>query len=80
MDFSLLGLWSQMGVVAKLVVIILLGMSAYAIWIAIDRLMVFQKGRKSSMQYLQQLQPLIGATPDLGQAATLARLAGVSRH
>ena len=71
MDFSLLGLWSQMGVVAKLVVIILLGMSAYAIWIAIDRLMVFQKGRKSSMQYLQQLQPLIGATPDLGQAATL---------
>jgi len=71
MDFSLLGLWSQMGMVAKLVVIILLGMSAYAIWIAIDRLMAFQKGRKSSIQYLQALQPLIGAQPDFGQAASL---------
>ena len=49
MDFSLLGLWSQMGVVAKLVVIILLGMSGFAIWIAIDRLILFGKGRKGSM-------------------------------
>ena len=60
-----------MGVVAKLVVIILLGMSGYAIWIAIDRLVTFSKGRKSSMQYLQALQPLIGAQPDFGQAASL---------
>jgi biopolymer transport protein ExbB len=60
-----------MGIVAKLVVIILLGMSAYAIWIAIDRLLTFKKGRKSSMDYLQALQPLIGTRPDLEQAATL---------
>lgn len=71
MDFSLLGLWSQMGIVAKLVVITLLVMSAFAIWIAIDRLLTFQKSRKGSMEYLRALQPLIGAQPDLGQAASL---------
>jgi biopolymer transport protein ExbB len=60
-----------MGVVAKLVVITLLGMSGYAIWIAIDRLMTFKKGRARSMQYLAALQPLIGAQPDLQQAAAL---------
>ena len=35
MDFSLLGLWGQMGAVAKTVVVILLGMSMYAIGTAL---------------------------------------------
>ena len=37
MDFSLLGLWNQMGGVAKGVVVILLAMSVYAIAIAVER-------------------------------------------
>jgi biopolymer transport protein ExbB/TolQ len=74
MDFSLLGLWSQMGLVAKLVVIILLGMSGFAIWIAIDRLIMFGKGRKGSMGYLAALQPLIGQHANLEQAASLGEM------
>ncbi len=42
MDFSLLGLWSQMGAVAKVVVVILLGMSMYAIGIALERFLTFR--------------------------------------
>ena len=41
MDFSLLGLWNQMGVVAKLVVIILLVMSMLAIGVSIERFLSF---------------------------------------
>ncbi len=37
MDFSLLGLWAQMGVVAKGVVIILMLMSMYSIGITVER-------------------------------------------
>jgi len=60
MDFSLLGLWSQMGVVARGVVLILLGMSAYAIAIALERFITFRKGRQRSLDFVAALQPLIG--------------------
>ena len=62
MDFSLLGLWSQMGVVAKAVVIILLIMSMYSIGITVERLLTFRKGRAQSIGYIGALQPLM-ATP-----------------
>ena len=41
MDFSLLGLWSQMGFIAKAVVITLIGMSMWAIGIALERFITF---------------------------------------
>ena len=47
MDFSLLGLWNQMGVVAKLVVIILLVMSMLAIGVSIERLLTLSKGPRA---------------------------------
>jgi biopolymer transport protein ExbB/TolQ len=73
MDFSLLGLWSQMGVVAKVVVIILLGMSMYAIGIAIERLVTFRKSRSRSLGYIAALQPLVSQRGQLAQAAGLER-------
>jgi biopolymer transport protein ExbB len=62
MDFSLLGLWSAMGVVAKGVVIILLIMSMYSIGITVERLLTFRKGRAQSISYIGALQPMM-ATP-----------------
>ena len=59
MDFSLLGLWNQMGVVARVVVLLLLAMSMYAVGVALERLLAFQRGRKRSLGYLTALQPLI---------------------
>jgi len=59
MDFSLLGLWAQMGVVARGVVLILLAMSAYAIAIALERFVAFRKGRQRSIEFVAALQPLL---------------------
>lgn len=86
MDFSLLGLWNQMGVVAKLVVITLLVMSILAISVSIERFVTFRKGRRRSLEYIAALQPLIGAPGRLQEAlrmpptwndAPLARVLGV---
>jgi biopolymer transport protein ExbB len=85
MDFSLLGLWNQMGMVARGVVLILLGMSAYAISIALERFITFRKGRKRSLDFVAALQPLLAARGRLEEAhglqakwqdAPLARVIG----
>jgi biopolymer transport protein ExbB len=73
MDFSLLGLWSQMGVVAKVVVIILLGMSMYAIGIVIERLLTYRKSRSRSLGYIAALQPLVSQRSRLPEAVALER-------
>jgi biopolymer transport protein ExbB len=59
MDFSLIGLWSQMGMVAKTVVVILLVMSMYAIGIVLERFLTFRRGRLRSLGYIAALQPLV---------------------
>lgn len=85
MDFSLLGLWNQMGAVAKLVVIILIVMSMYAIGIAVERFVAFRRGRLRSLQYIAALEPLLGARDGMQEArglqekwkdAPLARILG----
>lgn len=68
MDFSLLGLWNQMGVVARGVVLILLGMSAYAIAIALERFITFRKGRQRSIDFVAALQPKLSAHDRLDEA------------
>lgn len=70
MDFSLLGLWNQMGVVARVVVLLLLGMSMYAIALALDRVLAYRKGQRRSLGYLTVLQPLLQARR-MDQAAAL---------
>jgi biopolymer transport protein ExbB len=71
MDFSLLGLWHQMGVVAKLVVLILIGMSMYAIGLSLERFLTFRKGRKRSIEYVQALEPMIREPGRIKEAASL---------
>ncbi len=71
MDFSLLGLWSQMGMVARGVVIILLIMSMYAIGISVERLLAFRKGRAQSIGYIGSLQPLVSTIGRLREAVGL---------
>ena len=71
MDFSLLGLWAQMGVVAKGVVIILLAMSMYSIGITVERLLTFRKGRSQSIGYIGALQPLMATQGRLREAVGL---------
>jgi biopolymer transport protein ExbB len=71
MDFSLLGLWSQMGAVAKTVVVLLIGMSMYAIGIALERFVTFRRGRRRSLEYIAALQPLMGSGDRLQEASAL---------
>jgi len=71
MDFSLVGLWSQMGAVAKTVVVILLGMSMYSIGIALERFLTFRRSWQRSLGYVAALQPLIGSSERLREAGTL---------
>ena len=71
MDFSLLGLWNQMGLVAKVVVILLVAMSMYATGIALERFIVFRRGRRRSLKYVAALQPLVGKPDRLQDALGL---------
>ena len=71
MDFSLLGLWGQMGIVAKCVVIILMLMSMYSIGITVERLLTFRKGRAQSIGYIGALQPLMGTPGRMREAVGL---------
>jgi biopolymer transport protein ExbB/TolQ len=73
MDFSLLGLWGQMGAVAKTVVVILLGMSMYAIGIALERFLTFRRSWQRSVSYVAALQPLVGTGGGLQEAVALER-------
>lgn len=71
MDFSIWGLWTQMGVVAKGVVIILLIMSMYSIGVTVERFLTFRKGRTQSIGYIGALQPLVGTPGRLREAVGL---------
>lgn len=71
MDFSLLGMWNQMGAVARVVVITLLIMSMFAIGIALERFLAFRRGRQRSLGYVADLQPLIASRGRLEDAAVL---------
>ena len=49
MDFTLVGLWNEMGFAARAVVVVSDGHTPlYALAIAGDRLLTFRKGRKQS--------------------------------
>ncbi|MGB7762149.1 MAG: MotA/TolQ/ExbB proton channel family protein [Bryobacteraceae bacterium] len=49
--FDLPHLWSQMGMLAKIVVILMFIMSAYSIGVMIDRLLAYSAARKQSRQF-----------------------------
>ncbi|HVZ85514.1 MAG TPA: MotA/TolQ/ExbB proton channel family protein [Polyangia bacterium] len=73
MDFTLVGLWQEMGFTARAVVVVLVGMSLYALAIAGDRLLTFRRGRRQSRGYVEALAPLVEAAARLREAVGLEK-------
>jgi biopolymer transport protein ExbB/TolQ len=71
MDFTLVGLWHEMGILARAVVVVLAVMSLYSLAITGERLFTFRKGRKQSRLYIEALAPLVEATGRLREAVGL---------
>ena len=73
MDFTLVGLWNEMGFTARAVVVVLIVMSLYALSVAGDRLFTFRKGRRLSRGYVEALAPLVEAAGRLREAVGLEK-------
>jgi biopolymer transport protein ExbB len=71
MDFSLLGLWNQMGAVARIVVVLLVAMSMYAIGLALERFITFRRGRRRSLEYVAAIEPLVREVERLSEVSAL---------
>jgi biopolymer transport protein ExbB/TolQ len=71
MDFTLVGLWHEMGPVARGVVIILMAMSLYSLGITGERLATFWRGRKLSRRYIEAIAPLVETGGRLREAVGL---------
>jgi biopolymer transport protein ExbB/TolQ len=71
MDFTLVGLWNEMGFMARAVVVVLLAMSAYSLSISLERLLAYRKGRALSRLYIEALAPLVESTARLTEAVGL---------
>jgi biopolymer transport protein ExbB/TolQ len=73
MDFTLVGLWHEMGPVARGVVIVLLAMSLYSLAITGERLMTYSKGKKLSRLYIEALAPHVERASGLPAAVGLEK-------
>src|SRR5262245_1525289 len=73
MDFTLVGLWHEMGLVARGVVVILMAMSLYSLGITGERLLTFRRGRKLSRLYIAALEPLVEGAGRLREAVGLEK-------
>jgi biopolymer transport protein ExbB/TolQ len=71
MDFTLVGLWHEMGFTARGVVVVLLVMSLYSLGITGERLFTYRKGRKLSRGYIEALAPLVESAARLREAVGL---------
>lgn len=58
-QFSLLGLWMSMGLVAKGVVVVLAIMSIYSLGLMIERWLTFNKAKKESLKFATQATQLL---------------------
>ena len=76
MDFTLVGLWHEMGFMARAVVVVLLAMSAYSLSISVERLVAYRKGRALSRLYIEALAPLVESTARLREAVGLDKKFG----
>jgi biopolymer transport protein ExbB/biopolymer transport protein TolQ len=59
MDMSFTHLWSTMGGLAKLVVIVLTIMSVYSFWVMVERSLVYRRARRESINLLPALANLL---------------------
>jgi biopolymer transport protein ExbB len=71
-SFNPFELWASMSLLAKLVVILLLGMSVYSLWVIIDRFAVFSKAQRYSLAFVIALRERLGKR-DLNGALKLAK-------
>ena len=71
MDFTLVGLWNEMGLVARGVVLVLVAMSLYSLAITGDRLRTFWRGRTQSRLYIAALAPMVEGAGRLREAVGL---------
>jgi len=58
-SFSLINMWGQMNLVARIVVLVLLAMSIWSLTIAVERLWRFQKAKSQSLTVALGVQPLL---------------------
>ncbi|HFE44893.1 MAG TPA: flagellar motor protein MotA [Nannocystis exedens] len=58
-DFSLAGMWAQMGIVAKLVMILLGIMFLIMLAVTIERARVFSRARSQSIRYIMMLRTFL---------------------
>jgi biopolymer transport protein ExbB/TolQ len=73
MDFTLVGLWHEMGFQARAVVVILIVMSLYSLAITGERLLTYRRGRALSRRYIEALAPLVEASGRLREAVGLEK-------
>jgi biopolymer transport protein ExbB/TolQ len=59
MDFTIMQMWSSMGVIAKTVVAILFLMSVFVVWVSTERWYVFFKAQGHSGKYAHHVQELL---------------------
>ena len=71
MNFTVLGLWQEMGNVARAVVVVLVAMSVYSLAISVERIFTYRRARAMSAAYLRALAPLIGHVGELEAARDL---------
>jgi biopolymer transport protein ExbB len=77
MDFTLVGLWNQMGPTARAVVVVLVIMSMYSLGITVERILTFRRGKNRSLGYIQALAPLVSGAGRIREAKGLdQRFAG----
>ncbi|HZL20736.1 MAG TPA: MotA/TolQ/ExbB proton channel family protein [Polyangia bacterium] len=73
MDFTLVGLWHEMGFQARAVVVVLIAMSLYSLAITGERLLTYRRGRRQSRLYIEALAPLVEASGRLREAIGLEK-------
>ena len=56
MQFSLVEMWNHMGIPARMVVFILIGMSIYFLAVAIERFITFTRARSRSLEFVLKLR------------------------
>jgi biopolymer transport protein ExbB len=71
-SFNPFELWHTMSLLAKFVIILLLGMSVYSLWVMIDRFAVFSKARRYSLAFVLALRERL-AKKDLNGALKLSK-------
>ena len=59
MNFTVLGMWHEMGIIARAVVIVLIVMSMYSLGIAVERWRAYRRGKSRSMDYVKALAPIM---------------------